>query len=117
MSVRERVENLESNIKLLESTLKLTKQDLEQIRSVCNHEWSPATYSPEEYKEYNSFSVGSWPVRPYEIGSFKSHLLPYKDDRYTIKQRDRWMRECKVCKKVEYTQKADQKIEKIPKFD
>lgn len=67
-------------------------REAQQAMDNCGHEWLPAIYDPEEYKEpYGSKQVGAG-SDPY-----------WEPEGYTTKLKPRWSRECKKCGRIEYT--------------
>lgn len=101
------IDNLKSEIRLLEQKLSDKKDELTLIILKCSHTWGPVE---SDHIFERGYTIPGDP--PGTMGV--DYRGPVYVDAKTIK---RWRRECFKCGKVEYTSNVEQHITETPKFE
>ena len=106
MVSKQAIMDLQSEIKHHTNLITVAQSKLNQIQLGCNHYWGEPTYTPIIHEGYQD------PGGPEGTMGI-DRRLPFYVEREEIKQ---WTRICKICNKVEVTQRVSEVKREIPKF-
>ena len=105
-STRNYIFQQESIRKQAADNLRRANDRLSQLEGCCGHDWSAPSYVPDRREAYT--------IPGDEPGTMG---VDWRGPTYVeAKEIPKWTRKCKICGKVETTDRVAEEVKKVPRF-